>query len=367
MPKKLTIEKGAEGSLRLLGELDLYHANKARRLFQKALKRQQGVTLDLSGLSKLDTAGALLLRQIQSTYSLRLQRLKPEHAAILGLVADTDVTLLEPARLRPAAVRALILIGKNTVHSYKGAKELIAFFGQVCVTLMKSFSPRGRFRLADTMHHIEETGIHAIPIISTMAFMIAVVLAYQGVAQLRPLGAQHLTINLVSISVLREMGVLLTSIMVAGRSGSAFTAEIGVMKVREEIDALKTIGIDPFEVLVIPRLLALVITLPLLTFIANMMGLLGGGVMSMLLINVPFESYVHRVQHVASGKDLFVGMIKAPVFGLLIAMVGCMHGMRVSGSAESVGTETTASVVKSIFLVLMADALFSVIFQKMGI
>ena len=219
--------------------------------------------------------------------------------------------------------------------------------------------------MADIMHHIEQTGIDAIPIISTMAFMIAVVLAYQGIAQLRPLGAENLTVNLVAISVLREMGVLLTAIMVAGRSGSAFTAEIGVMKVREEVDALRVIGINPFEVLVMPRLMALLISLPLLTFIADMMGLFGGGIMSMLLIDIPLWILIWSAcARWQRGDDFLVGMIKAPVFAFLISMVGCMHGMKVSGSAESVGTETTASVVKSIFLVLGADAVFSVIVRE---
>jgi phospholipid/cholesterol/gamma-HCH transport system permease protein len=272
-----------------------------------------------------------------------------------------------PPVSRPAWKQLLESLGEQAVGLRKTAGEFMIFLGRVCVTSVKSFSSLKHLRVADIMHHIEQTGIDAIPIISTMAFMISVVLTYQGIAQLRPMGAENLTVNLVTISVLREMGVLLTAIMVAGRSGSAFTAQIGVMKVREEVDALQVIGIDPFEVLVMPRLIALLITLPLLTFIADIMGLLGGAVMSNLLIGIPLGAYIQRVHEVATGNIFMVGMVKAPVFALIIAIVGCRHGMKVSGSAESVGTQTTASVVNSIFLVLGADALFSVIFEKMGI
>ena len=223
------------------------------------------------------------------------------------------------------------------------------------------------FRFGSIVHHIEETGINAIPIIGLIAFLISVVLAYQGVAQLRPLGGEQYTVNLIAISVLREMGVLLTAIMVAGRSGSAFAAEIGVMKVREEVDALQVIGMNPFEVLVMPRILALVIVMPLLAFIADIMGLLGGAVTSWALLDMSLAPYLDRVQQVAHWQDYAVGIIKAPVFALLIGMTGCLHGMKVEGSAESVGRETTISVVKSIFLVLMADAVFSVFFEKVGL
>ena len=200
-----------------------------------------------------------------------------------------------------------------------------------------------------------------------MAVMIAIVIGYQGVAQLRPYGGEDFTINLVAVSVLREMGVLITAIMVAGRSGSAFTAEIGVMKTREEVDALKVMGIEPMQVLVVPRVIALVITLPLLTFFADIMGLLGGAVISQSLLDVSPLQYLTRVRAGRRRSDLFVGLFKAPVFAFVIAVVGCMHGLRVSGSAESVGRETTRAVVKSIFLVIVLDAFFSILFEKLGV
>jgi phospholipid/cholesterol/gamma-HCH transport system permease protein len=197
--------------------------------------------------------------------------------------------------------------------------------------------------------------------------MISVVIGYQGVAQLRPYGGEDFTINLVAVSILREMGVLITAIMVAGRSGSAFTAEIGVMKSRDEIDALNVMGMDPMEMLVVPRVIALVITLPLLTFYSDVMGLLGGAMISGLLLDVPPLQYIDRVHQAVGTGDLFVGLVKAPIFGFLIAVVSCMHGLRVKGSAESVGRETTRAVVKTIFVVIVLDALFSVLFEKIGI
>ena len=201
-----------------------------------------------------------------------------------------------------------------------------------------------------------------------MAVMIAIVIGYQGVAQLRPYGGEDFTINLVAVSVLREMGVLITAIMVAGRSGSAFTAEIGVMKTREEVDALKVMGIEPMQVLVVPRVIALVITLPLLTFFADIMGLLGGAAISPCRCSTfRRRNTWTRVPQVVDGSDLFVGLFKAPVFAFFIAIIGCMHGLRVSGSAESVGRETTRAVVKSIFLVIVLDAFFSILFERLGL
>jgi phospholipid/cholesterol/gamma-HCH transport system permease protein len=197
--------------------------------------------------------------------------------------------------------------------------------------------------------------------------MISVVIAYQGVAQLRPYGGEDLTVALVAVSVLREMGVLITAILVAGRSGAAFTAEIGVMKTRDEIDALKVMGLDPMQLLVVPRLLGLLITLPLLTFYADIMGLAGGAVIANSLLGISPTAYLEQARQAIDGSDLFVGLIKAPVFAGVIAIVGCMHGMRVSGSAESVGRETTRAVVKAIFLVIVLDALFSILFEKLGL
>jgi phospholipid/cholesterol/gamma-HCH transport system permease protein len=199
-----------------------------------------------------------------------------------------------------------------------------------------------------------------------ISLLVGVVLAFQGADQLRRFGAQVFTINMVGISVLREMGILLTAIVVAGRSGSAFTAEIGAMQVNEEVDALRVTGLDPMEVLVVPRVLALMIALPLLTFFADIMGLLGGGLMSLVLLDISFGQYWRILNTAVSLNTFLVGIVKAPVFALLIALVGCFEGLRVSGSAESVGLLTTRSVVEGIFLVIIFDAFFSVLFSYLG-
>jgi phospholipid/cholesterol/gamma-HCH transport system permease protein len=214
--------------------------------------------------------------------------------------------------------------------------------------------------------HIERTGLNALPIVGMISFLVGVVLAFQGADQLKRFGAQVLAINLVGISVLREMGILLTAIVVAGRSGSAFTAEIGAMQVNEEVDAMRVTGLDPMEVLVVPRVIALVIALPLLAFFADIMGLLGGGLMSIALADVSFAAYWRRLNDAVSLNTFLVGIVKAPVFALLIALVGCFEGLRVSGSAESVGRLTTKSVVEGIFLVIIFDALFSILFSYLG-
>ncbi len=357
------------GELKLSGALDIYHSEEARRSISHALKDTPMRVLDLSGLTKLDTVGALLLSELQKEHAdLALHALQPSYAALFDLVARSNVAPPPPHTPRCSWARSHIrMVGQNTEMVLASAKEIIAFIGQVFVSFIEIFRKPKHLRFGDIVHHIEETGIHAVPIIGLISFLIAIVLAYQSIAQLKPMGGEQYTVNLVAISVLREMGVLLTAIMVAGRSGSAFTAEIGVMKVREEVDALSVIGINPFGVLIMPRLIALLISLPLLAFIADITGLLGGGIVTLLLVHIPLPQYMERVRYATQGHDLFVGLIKAPVFAFLIAMVGCMHGMQVSGSAESVGKQTTLSVVKSIFLVLVADAIFSIVFERIGI
>jgi phospholipid/cholesterol/gamma-HCH transport system permease protein len=214
---------------------------------------------------------------------------------------------------------------------------------------------------------MEVAGVNALPIVGLLTFLIGVVLAYQSADQLRRFGAEIFTVNLLGISILRELGVLITAILVAGRSGSAFTAQIGTMKVREEVDALQTIGMDPIEVLVLPRMFALVIVLPLLAFYADIMGLLGGAIMSLVALDISMVQFLQQLKAWTTLWTFWIGIIKAPVFAFLIALVGCFQGLRVEGSAESVGRLTTQSVVQGIFLVIVADAIFSIIFSALHI
>jgi phospholipid/cholesterol/gamma-HCH transport system permease protein len=257
--------------------------------------------------------------------------------------------------------------GRTTVRGLKRGLELVNFLGVVTVTLARiAVNPR-RLRYRSVLFHIEQTGLNALPILGLLTFLIGVVMAYQGADQLRRFGAELLVVNLLGISILRELGTLLTAIIVAGRSGSAFTAQIGTMKVNQEVDAISTLGLDPVELLVVPRALALIVTLPLLAFYADLMGLFGGAVMSYFVLDISFGQFLRQLQFAVGPGALAVGLVKAPVFALVIAMVGCYEGLKVSGSAESVGRLTTKSVVESIFLVMILDALFSVLFSYLGV
>ena len=341
---------------------------------RKALTKLPGgpfQTIDASGITALDSAGALLLLDLLARPSMSEAAISGLNEAQEGLLALAQKAPREPHPPAPSTpiIQALIIrIGKASLHALDAGTDLLRFIGETSVTLVRSLLRPHRLRWNAIFRHLDETGIDAIPIIGLIAFLISLVLAYQSVGQLRQFGAEIYTINMVALSVLREMGVLLTAIMVAGRSGSAFTAEIGVMNVNEEVDAMRVIGVNPFDVLVLPRLIALMITLPLLTFLADMMGLFGGGVICYFLIGVPLTQYMQQLhQAIGDGWHFWVGIIKAPFFAFLIGVVGCMRGMQVKGSAESVGQLTTVSVVQSIFLVLLADALFSILFSKLGI
>ena len=266
----------------------------------------------------------------------------------------------------PSAPGLVGKLGRWSVLQGRYAKTVLEFFGRIVAVLGAAFSRPRALRPASLARHIYETGITAIPIVSLIAFLISVIVAYLGAQQLSRFGAHIFVVDLVTISVLREMGVLLTAIIVAGRSGSAFAAEIGVMQLNEEIDALRAMGMNPIELLVVPRVLALVIALPLLTVIADAMGLAGGGLLSLLNLHIPLVQFTYRLREAVSPTTFWAGLIKAPVFAILIAMVGTYRGMQVRESARELGRLTTVAVVQSIFFVILADALFAVLFVKIG-
>jgi phospholipid/cholesterol/gamma-HCH transport system permease protein len=253
-------------------------------------------------------------------------------------------------------------LGRWSVLQGRHAEGVLDFFGRMVVVLRGAFARPRSLRPSSLARHIYETGITAIPIVSLIAFLISVIVAYLGAQQLSRFGAEIFVVDLVTISVLREMGVLLTAIIVAGRSGSAFAAEIGVMQLNEETDALRAMGMNPIELLVLPRVLALVIALPLLTIIADAMGLAGGGLLSLVKLHIPLVQFTYRLREAVSPTTFWSGLIKAPVFAILIAMVGTYRGMQVRDSARELGRLTTVAVVQSIFFVILADALFAVLF-----
>ena len=224
-----------------------------------------------------------------------------------------------------------------------------------------------RFRMTSFVHHLDHAGLRAVPIIALICLLIGAVVMQQGVVQLKPFGAEPFAVNMVAILALREVGILLTAIMVAGRSGSAFTAEIGSMKMREEIDAMRTLGIDPMDTLVMPRVLALVVALPLLTFLGDIMGLIGGGVMAMAVLGIDADTYIDKLHDAIDFQHFMAGMVKAPFAAIIIALVGCLEGLKVEGSAESLGQHVTSAVVKAIFLVIILDAMFAMFLSGIGV
>jgi phospholipid/cholesterol/gamma-HCH transport system permease protein len=283
-----------------------------------------------------------------------LHKLKADRHAVPGAVRG------EPPSLEGAVGK----LGHWAVVQGAEARGVVGFFGRIVNVLREAFTRPRALRVSSLARHLYETGVTAIPIVALIAFLISVIVAYLGSQQLQRFGADIFVVDLVAISVLREMGVLLTAIIVAGRSGSAFAAEIGVMQLNEETDALRAMGMNPIELLVVPRVLALVIALPLLTIIADAMGLAGGGLLSLLKLDIPLPQFINRLREAIAPTTFWAGLIKAPVFALLISMVGTYRGMQVRDSARELGRLTTVAVVQSIFLVILADALFAILFVQ---
>ena len=330
------------------------------------------VVLDGSGLTALDSAGAWVLGRTMRTMAdrgaaIEVTRMRDDYRALLDKteIEAPGIALSEPGS--SALVALLGRTGASVVSSLTIGAELLGFFGLTLVTLGRILVGRARVRWIALLRQVEAVGFDALPIVGLLCFLVGVVLAYMGALQLQRFGASILTVNLVGVSVLREIGVLLTAIIVAGRSGSAFTAQIGTMKVNQEVDAMETLGLSPVDVLVIPRLVALFIALPLLVFFGDMMGLLGGAVISVVYLDLSFRQFLVQLKDAVDFWDFGTGLLKAPVFAYVIALVSCHQGLQVSGSAESVGIRTTASVVQSIFLVIVLDAVFAIFFAEIGI
>jgi phospholipid/cholesterol/gamma-HCH transport system permease protein len=326
--------------------------------------------VDGTNLSGLDTAGAMaLLLLLGSPEKLpQLDGFRPADQALLELVLQR---LRTPAAMRDkrawGVLPMLERIGRTMANALKQGKLVLGFIGQVLQTSAALIIGRRRLRLTAAVHHMETTGLDAVPIVCLLSFLVGAVVAYLGATVLSDFGAQVYTVELVNFSFLREFGVLLTAILVAGRSGSAFTAEIGAMKSGQEIDAIRTLGLDPIELLVLPRILALLLMMPVLSFLATLSGMFGGALVGIIELDISPGLYVSRMQETTELRHLWVGLLKAPVFAFLIAVVGCLEGLKVEGSAASVGQHTTASVVQTIFLVIMVDALFAIFFMKVGL
>jgi phospholipid/cholesterol/gamma-HCH transport system permease protein len=328
------------------------------------------VMIEGSAVSAMDTAGAWVLRRILQTLErggrrVSLGGFRAEHEALLRMVGSPDVgEALAAGVARPSFLERL---GAMVWNGTEQGLEMLSFVGETAIVGLRSVARPWRIRWKPILYNVRTAGVEALPITGLLCFLMGIVIAYQGATQLRRYGANIFVADLVGLAMLRELSPLLTAIIVAGRSGSAYTAQIGTMKVTEEIDALRTVGIVPIELLVLPKIIALAIALPLLSVYADVLGVAGGMVMARRELAVGFPDFLDRLQYALRLSDFLVGIGKAPVFAAIIAVVGCFQGFQVAGDAESVGTRTTVSVVQSIFLVIVADALFSVVFDALGI
>ncbi len=343
-----------------------------RRLRALTPPRTPRARFDLGSVEALDSAGAWLLHRTRKEFAAAgvAVDLVNVDAAVGGLLTRVTAADQPMAMARPAAgtlVRIVAHVGEASITAAREARDLLGFFGLTAMVAARTLARPTRLRGKALVNHMEQVGINALPIVGLLSFLIGVVLSYQGADQLRRFGAEIFTVNLLGVSILRELGVLVASIIVAGRSGSAFTAQIGTMKVNQEVDALEALGLDPIEILVLPRLIALVITLPLVVFFADVMGLLGGALMSLATLDISLGQFLRQLNDAITTTTFLVGLVKAPVFAAIIALVGCYCGLKVRSSAESVGRLTTQSVVESIFLVIVADAGFSILFSYLGV
>lgn len=324
--------------------------------------------IDARQVSGIDSAGMLLL----------LHRLAQWHLAADALsVADHHRPLLQaigqlPGQAGPDTSRtfglaaSLARLGAAVHRAGNNLVSLMGFLGESLVKLGRLLHQPRRFRLTATVAHMEQAGLDAAPLVALLSFLVGAVVAFLGSTILRDFGAEIFVVELVNIAFLREFGVLLTAIVLAGRTASAFTAQIGAMKAREEIDAMRALGLDVMDQLVLPRLVALVTMLPLLTFIAMLAGLAGGMCVAAFSLDIPPQMYLARTQETLSVRHLFVGLGKAPVFALVIGLIGCLEGLKVTGTAQSVGERTTASVVQAIALVIVLDAFAAIWLMEMG-
>jgi phospholipid/cholesterol/gamma-HCH transport system permease protein len=360
--------------LRIAGDWTLAHYVVLERSVDTlAPTLPDGTHIDLDGLAELDTAGAsLLVRLLGPGRIAELAgggtELPPARRALLETVGKALDAYQRPKRERrtSTAIEVLSRIGRTMESVWRQQLQLLGFIGMTLETMARGMLRPRRWRITSLVAHIEQTGLDAVPIVALLTFMVGAVVAFLGSTVLADFGATIYTVDLIAFSFLREFGVLLTAILMAGRTASAFTAQIGSMKANEEIDAIRALGLDPVELLVLPRVLALLVSLPLLTFLAMLSGLVGGAVVCALTLDISPTMFMTLFKADIGVRHFLVGLVKAPVFAFLIAVIGCLEGFKVSGSAQSVGEHTTSSVVQSIFVVILIDALAALFFMEMG-
>ncbi len=343
-----------------------------RELATSRLEPGQASVADCAGIEAFDTAGAwvlqTLLHRLRGAGPVDLQGLRPEFARLLAMVTERVASGSEhPASRTARAPGILEAVGRNASAALQEAAALLAFLGESATAFAGCVAHPSRLRWRPILFNIRSAGVDALPIVGLLALMLGLVVAYQGADQLRQYGANIFVADLVGLSMLREFAPLITAIIIAGRSGSAYAAQIGTMEVTEEIDAMRTLGIAPIEMLVLPKVIALVIALPLLTAAADVLGVLGGMVMASAQLDVGYGEFIDRFLKAVSTTTYMIGIGKAPVFAAIIAVVGCFQGFRTRGGADSVGRQTTRAVVQSIVLVIVADGLFSIAFSALDL
>ncbi len=328
--------------------------------------------IDASHIEQLDTTGAWLLERMRRDLEgegakAEIVGLDPRYKILLDEVRQTNTGKDMHEDDPNAVVDTLSYVGEIAVSFAKDTGGFIQFLGATVVSFARVIVRPWTFRITSIVHHMDRVGFRAIPIIVLIQFLIGCILSQQGIFHFRKFGAETFVVDMVGILVLREIGVLITSIMLAGRSGSAYTAELGSMKMREEVDALRVMGRDPIEILILPRMIALILVLPLLTFLGSIAALFGGMLVAWLYGGFAPEIFIERLRDAISSSTFWVGMIKAPFMGAVIGLVACVEGLRVEGSAESLGEHTTASVVKAIFLVIVLDGAFAIFFASIDV
>lgn len=323
------------------------------------------IVLDGGALEAIDTAGTWVLQHWLNRHAARPKRQAwpAKLDKLMSLVAEhPEVEVVQPPRRLPLA-----RVGRRAVLAWQQTLGMLRFIGEIAAAALRLAAHPKRFRWRTMLRNVQIGGFDALPIIGLTSFLLGIVVAYQGAAQLRHYGANIFVVELVGYSMLREFAPLISAIIIAGRSGSAYAAQIGTMLVTEEVDAMRTLGIDPIELLVLPKIVALAIALPLLTIFADVTGVFGGMIMARTQLDVSFVDFYSRFGDALQGSSLLVGIGKSWVFAIIIAVIGCFQGFRTRGSADSVGRQTTLAVVQAIFVVIVADALFSVVFSALQI
>jgi phospholipid/cholesterol/gamma-HCH transport system permease protein len=351
-----------------IGSWTIQNLDSIERKFLNSITKKSKIKLNLEQIKELDSNGATLLvlfknEAIKKNSQVEFVIKNSKHKRLIEII---EKSILNKPDIKVKHKSFFYLLGQTTINIYKEILDFISFIGEFFIKSLALFRPKN-FRYQEIFYFIYSAGIKAIPIISLTAFLVGVVIAYQTIVQLAKFGADIFVVDASAISIARELGPMITAIVVAGRSASSFTAEIGAMKLTQEIDAMKTMGFKPFYFLIIPRVIALIISLPILIFISDIVGIFGAMVATKAQIGLSFDIFIQRLYEVLALKNYLIGIFKGPFFAIIVALIGSFHGLRVTQNTESIGLETTRSVVNTIFLVIVCDALFSVIFTRLGI